>query len=341
MKCDPKPITVETVLSRLEKKKYNLEHPLQRKAGQWTKQQQSLLIASLLQGYPINPIYVLIEEGSKVWEVKGRTAIIDGLQRITTIRDFCEDKFAIQRNFQTIDIDGDKVEIKGKKFSKLSAQYQDKIKDTVLNFMEITDYTEENLKELFYRQNSGTPLSKCQKATSKMDYETLQKLKILAGNSFWEKTALTAGIKKKDDEREILIEVMALIHDGDDVGSFNQKYLYDDFTERIQGTKDFDNYCKEIKEIFTAMNMYFPEKEKVMRKINIPMIIYGAYKAKETKGADYMTEYAEWLKDFFANYDDNEDYKQYCQNGSSQKANVLGRKKYFDDAIKKIYSKKK
>lgn len=341
MKCDPKPITVETVLSRLEKKKYNLEHPLQRKAGQWTKQQQSLLIASLLQGYPINPIYVLIEEGSKRWEEKGRIAILDGLQRITTIRDYCEDKFAIHRNFQTIDINGDKVEIKGKKFSKLPEEYQEKIKDTDLTFLEITDYTEENLKELFYRQNNGSPLSKCQKATSKMDYETLEKLKVLAGNSFWGKTALTAGIKKKDDEREILIEVMALIHDGDDVGSFNQKYLYDDFTERIQGTTDFDNYCKEIKGIFTAMNMHFRNKEKVMRKINIPMIIYGAYKAKETKGADYMTEYAEWLKEFFANYDDNEDYKQYCQNGSSQKVNVLGRKKYFDDAIKKIYSKKK
>lgn len=327
--------TVATLLSNLKRNKYNLGHPLQRKEGQWNDEQKALLIASLLQGYPINPIYMIKEKGTETFEVKGRFAILDGLQRITTIAHFKNDKFAIQRKMKDIDIDGDRVEIRNKKFSDLPKELQKKITETEIQVYEILDYTEENLKEMFYRQNNGTPLSKCQKSTALINYKTLQKMERLTQEKFWSHTKLTEAAKKKDEDREIIIKAMALIKDGDDVGSFNKKYLYDDFMARMQEDEHFGVLCNDMKNVLNDLMLQSGPALKKIGKTSLPMVIYGAYKCKDIVGYKYA-EYGKWLEKFVEEYDDNEAYKELCQSGSSQKAKVLGRKKYFDDAIEKL-----
>lgn len=85
---------------------------------------KSLLIHSLLSGFPVNPIYVVEENGI--------TYTLDGSQRTSTCISYLENEFALSKDTPTIIINsaenGEKIskeyEIAGKKFKSLILRYK-------------------------------------------------------------------------------------------------------------------------------------------------------------------------------------------------------------------------
>jgi hypothetical protein len=75
--------TVETVLSQMRKQRIDLSPDFQRRDA-WTKVAKSRYIESLVQRYPV-PQIVLAEESD------GKYLVIDGKQRLLSIRQFCAD----------------------------------------------------------------------------------------------------------------------------------------------------------------------------------------------------------------------------------------------------------
>ena len=102
---------VQTIINKIKREAIIFKHKLQRREGVWNKSQKSLLIDSLLRGYLINPSYTVIENGKQY--------VIDGVQRLSTIADYVEDKFSLSKDLEPIVLDGEIYEIAGKKFSKL------------------------------------------------------------------------------------------------------------------------------------------------------------------------------------------------------------------------------
>ena len=78
----------------------NLSHKLQRPEGQWNRKQKSDLIDSLLRHYPIDQAWVIVEED-------GTLSVIDGVQSLSTIRDYIENIFALSKNINGIIINGE------------------------------------------------------------------------------------------------------------------------------------------------------------------------------------------------------------------------------------------
>ena len=110
-----------------------LTHKLQRKEGQWNTRQKSDLIDSLLRHYPINPTYAIKEEGI--------LSVIDGVQRLSTVRDYLNDGFALSKTLEPIKMGEEEKEIAGKKFSKLDEEIQAAIKSSELQLYELTECT--------------------------------------------------------------------------------------------------------------------------------------------------------------------------------------------------------
>src|SRR4051812_39263570 len=75
--------TVETVLSQMRKQRIDLSPSFQRRDA-WTRIAKSRYIESLVQRYPV-PQIVLAEESG------GKYLVIDGKQRLLSIRQFCAD----------------------------------------------------------------------------------------------------------------------------------------------------------------------------------------------------------------------------------------------------------
>lgn len=150
--------SIQSIIYSIDEDELKTNHKLQRRKGQWGKDGKSLLIDSILRNIPINTIYVIQEKGTESSTNEPTYAIIDGIQRTTTIHDFRYDKFALPEDASKIDGE----EIAGKKFSKLPIKLKNKFLNTDISFNIITEYTDQDIKDMYKRQNSGKPLNKRQ-----------------------------------------------------------------------------------------------------------------------------------------------------------------------------------
>ncbi len=99
--------TLGFLLERINKQKIQIDPDFQRLPTAWKETRKQNLIISFYRGIPVPPIY-LFEVDS------GRYIVIDGLQRITAIKDFVDGKFSVEidgsdKLFRDIDGFDDKI----------------------------------------------------------------------------------------------------------------------------------------------------------------------------------------------------------------------------------------
>ncbi|MCD7996359.1 MAG: DUF262 domain-containing protein [Clostridiales bacterium] len=320
-----KPRSILSVTNDISKGKYNFHHPLQRKEGQWSIEQKSKLIRAILKKYRIDPIDVAVD---------GKTLyIIDGVQRMSTIRDFVDNKFALWKFLKPVEVDGEIIDLAGKKFEDLEESVKNAFTACDIQVSEMREYTDEELIEMYEYKNNGTPHSKSQKSTVKISRELLDKLYETLDNDFWKVTAnITRGQLKKDEDRDVLLQSLVLLSKFD-FSSFKNDVIYGPFTDWLEGN-NVDELFERLNVATNRLNELFPEKVKMMRKLSIPMVIYGMDKTIRNKKS--TQKYGEWLEDFFTNYTTNDEYRQYCSGGTASRENVLGRRDYFRAAVNSL-----
>lgn len=311
-------------MSNTKKRKIVLEHKLQRKEGQWNKNQKSDLIDSLLRKYPINPTYAVKENDV--------LAIIDGVQRLSTIRDYIDNKFSLSKQLEPVSISGESKEIAGKKFSKLDEDTREALLSMELQIYEITDYTEKDVREMFRRQNAGKPLTSGQLMVVKESDELSDIIYSLTSHPFFDKV-ISDTQRKKDLDKDIAREILMLteLSNEYDFGSFKSKDI-DAFIEYYSENIN----TEKISVLLQSMNKldeHFTESIKV-KQTSLPMLVYGMYKV--IKNDKNTTKYLEWLDKFIETYDQNKDYLQYCGVGTANSDMVKGRLKYFTDSIRNM-----
>ncbi len=80
-KIDTRPLTIDLLVKRIKENEIDLSPPFQRRAGLWTQKQKSQLIESLLIRIPLPAFYFDATNAS-------RWLVVDGLQRLTTFKEF-------------------------------------------------------------------------------------------------------------------------------------------------------------------------------------------------------------------------------------------------------------
>jgi len=133
----------ETLVDRVEKNKLNLNPDFQRKY-KWDKdgnERASKFIESCLMRIPLPACYFAEKDDNS-------QEVIDGVQRITTIINFFNDKFALEG--LTIF-----TELEGKKFSELGDLKSDLETTTIRCIVLRKDNRKELVNEIFARLNQG------------------------------------------------------------------------------------------------------------------------------------------------------------------------------------------
>lgn len=118
----------------------------------WKNDQKSLLIHSMLTGYPIPALYAR-KGDDKTYDM------LDGKQRCSTIVEFRNDEFALTELSPIITEDGEEVDITGKTYSELPDDFKDIINNYSLTVYYFDNMTDDEVAEMFYRLNNGKPLS--------------------------------------------------------------------------------------------------------------------------------------------------------------------------------------
>ncbi len=317
----------------VEKGTISFDYPIQREGSQWDEMQKSLLIHSLAIDFPVPALYSItepieVEEGKKPVNLY---YILDGKQRLTSIQDFLNGHYMLHEDTPTAEVDGAEYEIAGKLFSELDEEVQDAILSFSLQIYKMDEITDEQIEDLFYRLNNGTPLSKQQKAKAKMGTEWAGKIQDLMTHEMMKEKASfsTLQIRKADHETAVLQTMMML--DSNFVWqniSSNEVFRY---AQTFKADANKDALVQKLKETMDYLNIAFESKESVLlKKVHFPMTLQTAMQAMKMdihpiRFSDWAEEFKKALKGKRGDDIIKTDYKSYSGAGSVKKEKANGR----------------
>ncbi|CCK78340.1 MULTISPECIES: DUF262 domain-containing protein [Desulfobacula] len=236
----------------------------------WKPEQQSLFIESVLLNFPLPPLYI-----NK--DTKGKYIVVDGRQRITTLRRFLKNEFKLQglRAFP---------ELNGKNFEELIAinsEYQTKIEDKkLLVYLIQPTVPMEMVYDIFNRINTGgTQLERQEIRNCIYLGKATDFLKKLAGKEIF-KEAIDNGISdnRAKDQEAILRFLAFRIFDY----TLEYKNSMNDFVENamkhingnysndklLQLENEFDKAMQYTLDFFEKNNFRVPT-ENTRGRVNI------------------------------------------------------------------------
>lgn len=318
--------TLQALAKAMDKGTILLSHKLQRPEGQWNKRQKTDLIDSLLRKYPINATYAIKEVGI--------CSVIDGIQRLSCVRDFLSDKFALSKDMEPVIVNNEEKSLAGLKFSKLDDDTKDALLSSELQVYELTDCTEKDVREMFRRQNAGKPLNGKQLRVIHESDEFSEIVYTLATHPFMNKL-MTKAQRKNGTDRDLIIQTLMLIETNqeNDFTSFrtnDMDVFVADHSDSISQDK--------VDMLETAMDKFDEAFEELkIKQLNIPMILYVSYRClKDKKSFSKLIEYIEQFVTDYNESDKLQDYKMYCQSSTTSRENVRGRLDYWRGIIREL-----
>lgn len=313
------PVEGITVESILDDEKFDVEIKCQRQADQWEVAKKSQFILSILTGKDLSEIIVYKKPN-------GNYAVIDGKQRITVLREFLHNDFALKL--------GSKEEphyLNGKKFSKetdengnttfegLDETYQDIIKNCKLRIEELIGYTDDEANEQFKLKNSGVAVNLSQILKLGINKDRADKLQKLIEDEATKRFKISEASKKKDVVRDVIIKSILLISNPD-ISSFSTKDIYSDLN-KLEDT-EFNEACEKLEKAFEKLRDYITGQQTWLKPTSIPFVMYAV-----ANGAEYKP-----VSDII----DEEDgkFKAASQKGVAGKTSIQDRRKEMDTLIK-------
>lgn len=210
---EKKPVTLDQCLRRLEQKTINLAPDFQRKEV-WTIEKKSRLIESLLLKIPIPMFYVASDEN-------GRFTIVDGLQRLSTIRDFVLGEEYLSDPIKNISQKGSgfklkKLEFLGdslekKQFKDIGIDLQNRLYETEFTFTIINPGTPEEVKRnIFKRINTGgAPLTSQEIRHALYTGRSTKLLKKFSESAFYKEATLESINDDRMGAREVILRFLS------------------------------------------------------------------------------------------------------------------------------------
>ena len=324
MKVSRENCPVKPLIGKMKREKIVLKHKLQRRESVWSNANKSLLIDSLLRGYIVPPVYTIVEDGVQY--------AIDGVQRLSTLKEFYNDKFAISKNAEPVMIEGAEYNIAGLKFSKLDQIVKDELDSAAMTVYEITEYTDKDVREMFRRLNSGKPLNTSQRLTPDMSDMLSDAIFDIVSLPFFEKRLTAAQLKSSVDQSIALETLMFCSTNKDnDFTSFtgkDKKKFIEFYNDQID--------LEKIELIKTAINKLDKSLDENIKipKTSISVLCFASYRVCKDKKS--FEKFILKVSQFLSTYDNNTEYKEKLMNGTNSSESVRFRLDYWKAQIKAL-----
>ena len=170
----------------------------------WSATARIMLMDTILRGVPMPKIFLAntIRDGSTY------RVVIDGQQRITAILDFLRDGFSLDEPYT-----GNK---KGRKFSELDQETQDRFLSYQIDFNEAINPSDEEAREVYARVNKYTvPLTKQELRRADFPGDFLTVSEELAIEGYFDSVGIfTPANRRRYADVEYISELLAAMIDG-------------------------------------------------------------------------------------------------------------------------------
>ena len=182
----------------------------------WDKVRASKLIESFLLNIPVPVIYLAKTED-------GKYEVIDGLQRLTSIFDYLENKYPLQK----MDFF---VEFSGKFFKDLPERYQNHLNESVLRSFELSDGSDIMRFTVFERLNTGGVKLNEMEIRNCIYRGSLNNLiKDLSEKEVFKNVLNHKGIEKRMNDRALVLRFLAFYEKTHDKCEKGLKSFLNDF----------------------------------------------------------------------------------------------------------------
>lgn len=324
--------------------KINFDHIIQR-SYVWERARKSSLIESMILGYPIPAVFAKrIDDGSGK---RGSNTyfIMDGKQRLSTVKEFLNDEFALSNLSPVVYFDNDldsecEVDISGMKFSELPEGLQDYLNTVTFSVTYFDNLTKEEERELFKRLNNGKPLST--KNRTLASAKNIEELLDIGSHKLFEKM-LTEKARANKNQVTIVMKAWTMLNKDVQNISFASK----DFNPEIEEAEISDNEKLELNKVFDFVVNVHDElisnhEKDVAKKLYtethfISLIPY--IKSAMDNGVN-ESMMAEWLISFFKTENDADVYTKYIEassGGVARNASVVARHNALGESYKEFF----
>jgi hypothetical protein len=265
--------------------------PYQRQL-RWIERSRSYFIESVLLRIPVPPIFL--------YEVEGRLEVVDGSQRVRTLSQFVNNKFALT-DLEKLDI------LNGMKFENLPPAIQKRFMNTSIRSFVLDEGTDTSTRiEMFRRLNTtGKKLhdSEIRKGAYQGPFLTLI-LECANGSLFRELTPRISKASDADSERQELVTRFFVYSDyyeefRHDVQRFLDSYLIAGNkslspTDLNRMSSEFDRTMKFIRTNYPSA-FYRTDKAATLPRVRFEAVAVGTCLALRTKPS-LTIDGANWLR---------------------------------------------
>lgn len=142
-------VNLGSMLEQLEYGEIDLQPEFQRASGVWSEAKKSRLIESVLLGLPL-PSFYFSEDA-----VSSKFIIIDGLQRLCSLKEFCIDKTLVLKDLQFL------TNLNGMSYNELDRTQIRRLKSLKITINTLRKRTPTNVKYVIFQRvnTAGEPLN--------------------------------------------------------------------------------------------------------------------------------------------------------------------------------------
>lgn len=297
--------TLKRFIKEMASNTVSFDYPIQRAGGQWDDLQKSLLIHSVACDYPVPPLYALSQKeivGAKEKEIY---YVLDGKQRLTNLREYIlgissngkeGEAPRLHEETPTFKIDGEEYNLARHKFDELPDNVKDAILDFTLDIFKIEEAEDDEIEDMFFRLNNGTPLSAQQKAKAKMGADSAIRLQELTKHSLMNDNAVFTQLqKRKADDEVALVQSMMLLDDNFQVGKFGTKEVFEYTTSLREGKEEVFTKLENAMN-FLSDTLGTSVEKTLLKKLHMPFVLYASNDALQ-KGLTTQA-FKIWIEDF-------------------------------------------
>lgn len=324
--------TAKVLCNQMKKNNINFDCAVQRGLV-WDVEKKSLLIHSMIYGYPIPAFYFTRNED-------GSYESLDGKQRSNAIYEFMNNEFALTENIPVVydpnyigEGRGEPEDISGMFFDNLPDWAKEEIKTYSLTIYYFEEVTEDEVKELFRRLNNGKPLNSIEMTRSQA--KSIKKFQEIADHMAIQ-TVVTDRSKARFSHENIAMQCFAMLYmNNPDFGSKN----FRPYIENVEVTDEqMENVFLALTRVGNLLDYLQNHKgeknnSKILRKLkNRTNFVSATYLASLCDGDDWFISIA---YDFFNsdNTSVNEEYNNSIGAGSAKADAVQARKRVIEEYV--------
>lgn len=324
--------------------KIDFNHIIQR-SYVWERTRKSSLIESMILGYPIPAVFAKRMDDGSGKRGSNTYYIMDGKQRLSTVKEFLNDEFALTKLTPVIyfDTDADKeveVDISGMKFSELPDGLKDFLNTVTFAVTYFDNLTKEEERELFKRLNNGKPLST--KNRTLASAKNIEELLDIGSHKLFEEM-LTEKAKQSKNQAVLVTKAWTMLNRDVENISFASK----DFNPQIEEMEISGSEKLELVKVFDFVVGVHDElignREKdVAKKLYTETHLISLIPYVKQSINDGISEsmFGEFLISFFKTENDSDvytDYMEACSNGIARNASILARHNALGESYKNFF----